>query len=623
MAAEEKRSSSIREMISDEQDQLRKELYRSDEEFDPSKDLPHGPAFFSQQARSRDEIVIDELLSSAPRNQGYYLKLHKESPLMPGHWEFKLKIDNYEGWVDLESEIANLVKAYTQKYGPKKWGTGAYKVSVWNEGGIRQQKKYPINTFMIDAGETDEVAQPSKHLDGIQDANEFVNQQFQTMKGFMDAMKGVLPAPADPNQQMTSLVNAWTQGRGEKRDSEGSSSQMMIALITAVMGMIPALVGNRNNDGQSKESTSDVMTKMMGFLKDGKEFMGGGGDQSLVGQLAQMKAIGIDPFHKEDTLDTIAKVKVIMQSASDLAGKGQVPVERPDIIEKLIDALAPHVPKMLSDFKSVTDNATKAQEMQINAREQAIREGRAPVPMDRRPTTRYGQPVGPQPDRMGASEAFHETSDMDPYSGFVHRPDAPPEERPGMWTPGDGSFRSTRPGDPTGGRNPNQAEPVNSPNQPVPPTQEKQTGMHPLLSQLYSLVNSNDRNAYPVLYQTLVGMPGAGDVIQAALEGSATVDQIIMMFQQWGGKAYRDPAFVRNLQSYMGGFVDWIKANVQAYQLKGECTKCGQIYWYDSLEKYGAEPDHKCGNQVSPTEECDGEVKLRGTSDEGPAKAEA
>lgn len=616
--AEEKKAS-IREMINDEQNQLRKELYKGDDEFDAARDLPHGPAFFGQQAKSRDEIVIDELLASAPRNQGYYIKLHKESSLLPGNWEFKLKIDNYENWSDLECEIANLVKAHTLKFGPKKWGSGAYKVSIWREGGIREQKKYPVNVFSIDAAETDEAIQPSKHLDGIQDANEYVNQQFQTMKGFMDAMKGVLPAPADPNQHITALVNAWQQGRGEKRDSEGGSTQMMMALITAVMGMIPALV-NRNNDGQPKESASDVMGKMMGFLKDGKEFMSSGGDHSLVGQLTQMKAIGIDPFHKEDTLDTIAKVKVIMQSASDLAGKGQVPVERPDIIEKLIDALAPHVPKMLSDFKDVTDNAAKAQAMQIAAREQAIRSGRVPTSPERRPKTRYGQPVGPQPDRMGAGDAFVEPVDMDPYSGFAHRPGPEPQtEDREMWTPGDGSFRGRKPGDPLPGRNPNQAGPVVPP-KTAPPTEEP---MHPLLGQLYSLVTANDRNAYSALYQTLIGMPGVGDIIQAALEGTATVDQIIMMFQQWGGKPYRDPAFIRNLQAYLGGFIEWIKENVQAYQLKAECTKCGQIYWYDSLEKYGAEPDHKCGTQISPTEECDGEVRLKNVSDEGPAQAQA
>jgi len=62
-------------MILEESHGIQQELYRKDEEFDRDRDLGHGPGFFAGDAKSRDERVIDELLQSAPRNQGYYLKL--------------------------------------------------------------------------------------------------------------------------------------------------------------------------------------------------------------------------------------------------------------------------------------------------------------------------------------------------------------------------------------------------------------------------------------------------------------------------------------------------------------------------------------------------------------------
>lgn len=621
--ADERRGGSIRELIDEERDQLKKELYRSDDEFDPERDLPHGPAFFGHAARSRDEVVIDELLASAPRNQGYYLKLHKENPILPGTWEFKMKIDNYDAWSDLEYEISNLVKGHTRQFGAKKWGSGRYRVSVWREGGIRDQKKYPVNDFLIDADEPEQEMSGRKSVDGVVDANEFVNQQFQTMKNFMDAMRGVLPAPADPNQHITALVNAFERGRGEKDNASNQMAQMLMAMMTGMFQMIPALIQGKNGDAP-KESPSEMMMKFLTMMREGKDLMGFGGNNGssrLVDQLAEMKAIGIDPFKKEDPLDQMAKVKMLMQSAQELSGNNQAPVERPGMLEKLVESLAPYVPKMLSDFRAATDNAAKVQFMQLEARKRAIAEGRVVTPPENRPRTSYGAPVGPQPDRMGAGDAFSEPPDMDPYSGYTHRPSrSPQQEMEGhpdidMMTPGDGSMRTARPGGPPR-QNPTSAE-----SETVTPLQEKDfEGMHPMLSQLYYLAGNDDRNAYPALYETISKFPGAGEMIQAVLEGQATTDEVIQLLQRWGGKPFRYPPFVQKFRGYFEGFVEWVRGNVEASQIRGVCDRCGQVYWYDSMDKYYAEPDHSCDNAIGPSENCPGTVKLE-SADNGSAQA--
>lgn len=147
-----KRSEQIREIVRQEGDNLFDELGdSSDPEFDPTKDLPRsGPEFFSQNAKHRDELVIDELLASVPRNQGYYLKLYRN--VGPNQYELKQRIDNYDAWTDLEWEITSIVRHNT-KLNPSKWGSGTYRIVIWRDSGIRNGSKYRPTEFYIDAQE--------------------------------------------------------------------------------------------------------------------------------------------------------------------------------------------------------------------------------------------------------------------------------------------------------------------------------------------------------------------------------------------------------------------------------------------------------------------------------------
>src|SRR3989304_6862853 len=118
-----------------------------DDELHPSDFKVVRDKQLGQAEVADDERVLDELLASIPRNQGYYLKLYKE--LRPTDFEFKLRVDNYDTWTDLEWEISSLVRAYTDKQ-PNKWGSGRYRIIIWRDGGVRGPKYKPID-FMIDA----------------------------------------------------------------------------------------------------------------------------------------------------------------------------------------------------------------------------------------------------------------------------------------------------------------------------------------------------------------------------------------------------------------------------------------------------------------------------------------
>ena len=82
----------LADIIEEEAREAERESMGADPSFDPDRDLNfgHGPSAFSHNMRDKDQLVIDELLASLPKNQGYYLKLYKE--ILPGKWELKERL---------------------------------------------------------------------------------------------------------------------------------------------------------------------------------------------------------------------------------------------------------------------------------------------------------------------------------------------------------------------------------------------------------------------------------------------------------------------------------------------------------------------------------------------------
>lgn len=617
----------LRDVIMEEAEEAKREAFGADEEFDPSRDLNftngHGPRSFARGMADRDQMVIDELLASLPKNQGYYLKLYKE--IMPNKFELKERFDSFDTWTDLEMEVAEYVKAMTKRLGSRKWGSGSYRVVVWRKNGMREAGKYPPVDIIVDAGDADTGADP---VVGKVDAMETTNEQLSALGNMLTAIKGIVPPAPDPNIQFQALAQAFAQGKGEQKDGNNMMMTMMMTMMTAIMtSMKDMAIANRAQPtAPAAPAFEDSLGKMMGMLKD----FGVVGQQpekakSLVDQLAELKLLGIDLTKRDDAIDMLAKMKTILGSVTDLVptnGK----VERPGIMEKLIDAIAPHVPKMLGDIKSITDNAALAQALQAKqaAAQAAIRsqvQDQSHTPMEARQTTRYGQPIGPI-DRMGAGDAFSEPPDMDPYSGFNARPtDANVGREDGeraMFSSSD--FASGTPPRPTTmgeaamdeARPPQRPVPQQhvpqAPQAPAQPEVLQPAELPPFLQQLAGLIHNELTDAYGALYETLMQAPESRVLIDGIKQGVITADLVVADLRQNGGTVYNEPAFVEKMQRYVQGFINWILNNENG-PVVAQCQTCQAQHRYESKGHFLSSPQ-TCGIEQGGGKVCEGQLTL-------------
>ena len=636
VAKKKNRTVPLKDIIAEEAAEAEQEELGQDASFDPDRDLSgafHGPRAFARTMQDKDQLVIDELLASLPKNQGYYLKLYRE--ILPGKWELKETINNYDTWTDMELEIAERVKAMTRKFGPKKWGSGLYRVVVWRQGGIRERNKYPPTDIIVDAGDDADAAEHMHR--GKVDPAEAMNEQLHAFSNMMTAMKGFMPNAVDPNLQFQAIVQSFLAGKDEKREAArqdtNAMTTMMTTMMSSMMTLMTTMLQQRNGptEGASK-SFEEQMSAMMGILKN----FGFGQPQqpkTLVEQITEMKMLGWDPTQKEDTIDQIAKLKAMTGALMDvLPSNGQAP-ERPGIFEKLVDALAPHVPKIFSDMKAITENAALAQQMQ---QMRLAAQQPQPTPVERRPTTRYGQPVGPQPGRMGAGDAFNEQPDMDPYSGFHMRPfqdptevdagtrdemtgsvqGATPEQMRAHFTGQSQPAARPTPVQSNGNGNGNGARPVPN-NTTVVETLTTQaadavveTQMPVMLQQLYLLIDENVVNAYGSLYEALEGDEGSVQIIRAVQQKQLDGDGLVQQLQMTGFKEFQNPSFVGKAQQYLSGFVKWVVENT-GKRVMAVCQNCMAEHIFESLFEFTKYPTHQCGAELSGMETCNGHLKLK------------
>lgn len=599
----------LRDVIRDSSESLADVISEgSDPAFDAGRDLPSSKEqdWAEKSAaglRKRDAVVIDELLMSVPRNQGYYLKLYKE--LMPGQWEFKEKIENYDTWTDLELELVTRVKAFTVK-SPKKWGSGTYRLVVWRADGIREKDKWAPLDFPIDAGEGDVGTVNEGKIDGA----ETLNSQMQTLGGMLDAIQKILPKAQDPAQVQEQMATAFNSGMNARTSDASSNSTMMVAMVTSMMTMMERLMvaGRAPTNGAAEPiKLEDSMFKIVSMLKD-LGVVGGSQTaippKSVLEQLAELKAFGIDPLHKDDPLDQITKMKQIVTTLADVmgsGGKGQA--ERPSIVEKLIDALAPHLPRMIGDLKSVTENAIKAQEMQGRVSRPATR-GLPPVRESASPI--YPPPTSPEypPELPKGSEQEHVPVGSEDFPGRGEQPPTPPTEK--KVDGGEGIPVSLN----------DEAEVISLPdgsvvNQPVvtPPLEKikEPVNMEPLMQQLYMLIKEGKTDAFPAIYQTVLPIPGAAEMIQGVLKDEVSVDEFKVALGMYGGRPYQHKDFIPKRNRFVDGFVKWLKENVDPI-FEAICSKCKSGFAYESEEHFASDTVHKCKVPSATGVTCDGDI---------------
>lgn len=589
---EKGRPTPLSDILQEEAEAAKRDAYPADDMFDPDRDLNfHGPGAFRRSMVDKDQLVIDELLSSLPKNQGYYLKLYKE--ILPGKFEFKEQIEQYDTWTDMELEISNRVKAMTRKFGPKKWGSALYRVIVWKNGGIRERNKYPPIDVIVDAGD-DQNAEDSMHK-GKTDPLAEAAEQFAAFGGMLNAMKGIMPASPDPNVQFQALAQAYSAGKGENANSGNMTMQMMTMMMTTMMTVMKEVM--TVNRPATATAPEDAMAKMMGIFRDFHAVTATPvtPTQTLAQQMAELKLLGIDPFKREDTIDQIAKLKAVMGSVTDLIPNG-AKVERPGIMEKLIDTIGPIIPKIIGDIKTMTDNAALAQQLQTVRMQQTAEAAGAPpelgAPPRQRPTTRYGQPVGPAPNRASHADAFSEEPDYDPYSGFSARPFPGQRQDAAMFGPED----LGKPAQPTQPR-PQVAQPV-----PQPQPQPQEPPLPPLLVELHALITHDQRAAYEGLYNTLIGYPESKMMIDGISAGVVTAKEMATQLQAVGGSTFNEPTFTVKMLSYFDGFIGWVRARGK---VSAKCDRCQATHTFESQAHFD-QYEHRCTADIGMGQECGG-----------------
>lgn len=603
----------LKDIIGEEAAEAEREAMGGDMAFDADRDLGmHGPRAFQASARDKDQMVIDELLASLPKNQGYYLKLYRE--IMPGKFELKERIDQYDTWTDMEYEVMERVKAMTRKYGAAKWGSALYRVVVWRNGGIRESNKYPVTDIIVDAGDT--VDAGANIHQGRQDPAEAANEQMNALGNMLKAVETIMPRAVDPNIQFQAIVQAFTAGKGEQQQGSNQMMTLMMTMMTSMMtGMMEVMKGGgRPANGPPEQAFEERMAVMMNMMKSfglGQTPMSKG----LGEQLAELKLLGLDPFKKEDTIEQIAKLKALTGSLMDVMPNGQQ-VERPGIFEKLIDAVAPHVPKIFSDIRAITDNAALAQKLQMTR----LAQHPQPIPMDHRPTTRAGTPIGPQPNRMGATDAFESPPDMDPYSGFQTRPfQRPTEEGAGIEM-----FGTVEGGSPAQRKAHANGSPIPQPirQQPMPADPRLPEGvMVPgpsavpaelpvFLQQIHGLIMDNVTDAYAPLYETLSTAAESVDMIrgiqQGLLNGSMLTDELV----KTGFPQMTDAIFIGKARPYLDGFVAWILEHT-IKKVEAICQECVSTHVFENAFEF-QRSEKVCGAEKELGQPCQGILVLKG-----------
>jgi hypothetical protein len=535
-------------MIRNEAESLGDSL-NPDEEYDPERDLTHGPTAFKDATAAHDERVIDQLLASAPRSGGYYLKLYRE--VGPGQYEYKMRLNDYAQWSDLEFEIANIV-VYMTKRAPQKWGSGVYKVVIWNEKGMRGET-YPPFLFTIDAMDPEQATQVGQPPPI--DTHAVVNEQIGTFANMVNAMKGFIPAPINPADTNKQLADSFAMGMNATgtRNNEGNQSNMM--MMTMMMGMMKefaaALRPTQQINPVPTSTPTEELAKTLAVMKT----FGALPDQQqkgdLVSTLRDLGTLGFQPFKANDPLEQVGQMKQIFGMFKDFMGgvAGEAP-ERPDMMEKVIDVLGPQVSKILSDIVQLSNNYTR-----MNA------PGAPQVAQSSTPANRIDRSA-PTPDYV---QPFHE------------RPDYP--EREDVM----GNIGGGRPGGPL---NPTEA----SPNVPIQP-QKSENDM--FLDDLYQNMIISNTGFYERFYDMIKSIPQGKELLNGLISGQVTVDAVIGMIHNWGGQRFIVPEVQENLRSYVVGFLAWIQDHKAPPQISEHNTQ-QDLFEFQTEEPVGDQVVGKC-----------------------------
>lgn len=354
-----KKKSPLKEMI----DQSLQDLHGASFPRDPSLQDDNevsGPERFAKGQQRKDEVIIDSQLADISGKEGYFLKLKKE--MRPNEWMLMKTIEtDWRRWPDIETEVAKIVKEHT-KAAPSKWGSGPYRIEYACKGGMRG-KTYPTLDFYINAEEEFLLNQGQvKESQIVSDPTTQVTAQLDMLGRLMDVVRGMQPTMPDPSKTQEQIAGAFEKGLQIKASEGSSNNQMMMTMMTGLMGMMTALATNKPVEQPRIVNPNENLSGMLETLKT----FGVLGNtnvekpKSTIEFLTELKALGMDVFKKEDPMEQMSKLKQLASIAGEFMGMGGT-AEKPGILEKIVDMVGPAIPSIIKDLKDTAGNVVQAQ----------------------------------------------------------------------------------------------------------------------------------------------------------------------------------------------------------------------------------------------------------------------
>lgn len=393
-----KRKSPLKEMIDKSLADLHNSGFPTDPMLSDEDKQLTGPERFAKGQKAKDEVIIDSQLADISGKEGYFLKLKKE--MRPNEWMLmKTIMTEWRKWPDMESAVADIVKEHT-KVAPTKWGSGPYRIEYACKGGIRG-KNYEAVDFYINAEE--EFLNNPAVTGGVVAASDSTTQvtaQLDMLARLMDVVKGVQPAPLDPNKVQEQNAAAFQQGLSIKAGEGNSNNAMMTAMMTGLIGMMTAVMTGKKEEPKVISPT-EGLTGMLETLRT----FGVLGTQdkekpkTIIDFVTELKALGMDLFEKKDPIAQIGQLKQIASIASEFMGMGGSG-DKPGILEKIVDMVGPAIPGMIKDLKDTAGNALQVQVeagkniQQAQARMIAPQQGNTASQMNTAPNTNISNVPG-------------------------------------------------------------------------------------------------------------------------------------------------------------------------------------------------------------------------------------
>lgn len=299
--------------------------------------------------------------------EGHYLKLYKENEgAMP---EYKMKIENFKDWTDLEHEIGSIIRGKTKQF-PNRWGPGIYKVILWEDGvphGKREEKR-----FTIDAEEPEDGR-------GIP-VPEDTTKKIAELASLILAVKEIVGVKEDPVKIADMLAKSFEKGLGVNPKPE------IVDRTTELMSIMTKLKEFKVFEPPPQPPANNLLDMIKALKELGLigQPVSSNSTATLKETIDLLKEAGIIAPKKEekenDPLAMVEKVAGLINAVRGIAGGDLGPGEKPSLGIELVRILGPRVPEMVGRITDTVNNVAEVSRLKLEKRMGVDSGGRALAP---------------------------------------------------------------------------------------------------------------------------------------------------------------------------------------------------------------------------------------------------